>query len=623
MHLWPRPIRARISRTSAASTSVGAFWVARAPRATTWLHGVPKELTQVFPSGLNGFLRCLTTKCCDRAEPVANQLIAGCAIRNGVVENLPAHPEQVSSGGSFRSRVARRIFEAGRALPPPLKRGAKHLDVSVSNARRLFHLGVAPGWLRSLRTKPPVIRIGQEERPLFYILAMPADEHIERQTPPGDESGAAAPCEPRLTFKRSTTRSPRDGIGELKKRLIPIESRLRTSFAVFRPDDATKYIIDRVQLTLSPRPGVLPKGIPTPRRDVTRALEERKLVESRSRTARWPDGDSRLTIGLGRYHGSRSITGGVIDNVISRVRAGLIATGRIPPDLHRPGDRSASNFIPPEVLPVGIDLHELCLDELLGGLLSESQRTYAEAFTSIFGISLEPADVRARLAQIELTWDRPCALARAAPTNFWPAWRDAFYGASFLLASGEREAREEAGDLLAVGKAISTEHREDSAAPGSAVLRAGAAVGNGAKLYAKYDHLLRFEVEASKRHTERVLGRVVWLDSRAQVETDLAALVAHPYRTLMRVQETLLCSERIDLAHLLKLFASKKALVVLEAFVNEGWFVNSGSRFTKTLRRLKRLGVIEHEHRGYWRLAPNIARYMHHVQWRARHWEER
>jgi hypothetical protein len=247
-------------------------------------------------------------------------------------------------------------------------------------------------------------------------------------------------------------------------------------------------------------------------------------------------------------------------------------------------------------------------------LLGEARVAYVEAVAGQFGVRLDAARVRVSVTRIELTWDVPCAIARVAPTLFWPAWQDAVLGAG--VGPGLFDADDEP---VRVRRTEATEHREREAAAGTGVLRADPAKGDGAKLYVKHDRLLRFEAELTGPRIRKLLGRGLRLDAPAALRSDLETLGARSYRLVLAAQASLTCEEFLSLGDLFDGLASagtaRKVKPIVEAFAAGSKFHNPGERWSAELGRLRRRGWAVHLGRGYWTAAGALARTLRRIRY--------
>ncbi len=344
---------------------------------------------------------------------------------------------------------------------------------------------------------------------------------------------------------------------------------------------------------------------------MARLKEERRLVHrGRDPVASFEvSGFSMVHQALG-YGGKLACT--FKTNILRRTRDRLTRSGRY-------HDRTAAvearpdNFLDPSGFIGPVDPHHECLLDLWG-VFGEVRSVFATVFEDVFGVS--PGDVSITITQIELTWDRPCAIAQAAPTLWWPAWRDAFAGA------GIGPVGPDGGPSTAWLKGT-TEHREVFAARGPAVLHAQDVKGDGAKLYAKHYKLLRYEAELTRRRMAHVLGRPLLLDSLAALRGDLERLAHERYARLLAAQELLTSRQVIDLPRLIERFMEAgrphKVGPIIEALWGGASFHNRDERHSVELRRLEKASLVRHLGGGQWGPGPALARTLHIAQYFARH----
>ncbi|NVJ15179.1 hypothetical protein [Myxococcus sp. AM010] len=379
---------------------------------------------------------------------------------------------------------------------------------------------------------------------------------------------------------------------------------LRSLVSVFPEGGTNTFTLDRVELNLYPTRGQLKGRRPpySPERSVLSVISSKPLTH--------PDNCWRVSVergglscflALGAFRGgdgsrvSCAVTGNVLRRLRVRLRAEDLISSRSP----APGARGKEpNFIPPgDVLP-GVDLHRLSVEELLL-IIGEARGHYADLLHEVFGLRLDPKHVGVSIAMVELNWDRYSDLAQAAPTLFWPAWRDAFYGAS-------------------VGRTEATERREMDASPGTGVLSALGVHGGRPKLYAKDHRHLRYEVQLTGARAKELLGHAIRLGSAPALTEDLERLAGPFYEKLMQAQGNLTCRTMLKLSELLGGFG-KAGLPVLKAFESGSKFFNAGGRHRKALARLTARGWVQHESRGFYVPGPALARTLHLASYFDRH----
>ncbi len=379
---------------------------------------------------------------------------------------------------------------------------------------------------------------------------------------------------------------------------------IREQMAVFEPEGVNTFSLDAVQLTVFPRS--LPPGTKPPLGPLAHMIEALPALGTLKKLdclrVEMEHVGLKQLLALGTYGGTdRCISSIVKASVSRRLRARLtaaeyseVSTG--------PGARD-DNYVDPAYLAPGIDLHAEALCELLA-LASDARKHYIAAVAAVFGFKLDPIHVGVTVAQVELTWDRVCQLAAAVPTMMWPAWRDAFYGAN-------RSVRE----------VEATEHRETYAAAGVRVLRADGVKGDGAKLYAKHNHLLRFEAELTGPRASEVLGHAVQLGSIEQLRSDLEPLAIEPYQRLLRAQANLTASMPVvgDVVNaFFECGVPRKVKPILDRLLAGGHFHHEREEHYDELRRMKARGLVYHLARGYWAPTPAVARAFAFIQWRER-----
>jgi hypothetical protein len=303
-----------------------------------------------------------------------------------------------------------------------------------------------------------------------------------------------------------------------------------------------------------------------------------------------------FTISLGHEPGADgSCTGFLKSNVMRRVRSRLVDEGRYPSVVKVPGARD-DNFIEPGKLAGDADVHAEALAELRS-LLDEARAQYQEALR-LFDVLASPHDIRVSIATIELCWDVQSKLALAASTLWWPAWRDAHRGAAIGVGQSGKK------DILRARRTEATERREGDAMIGTGVLRADAAHGGGLKLYAKHDHLLRFEAEFTNDRISKLIGRRIRVGDPQHMADDLAQLGRGAYRRLLDAQSNLSCDRVLSVGELIAAFMpdeeGKKIQCLVEAFEAGQKFHHTGRTHERPLARLKRRGFVAYRGAGTW-----------------------
>lgn len=398
---------------------------------------------------------------------------------------------------------------------------------------------------------------------------------------------------------------------------------VRALLAVFDPAAAASFALDSVELLLSPRAGSVksavrstPAGPFVPSETAIGSLGEGEKAE-RVRgqcylTIRRGDLVFRQSLGAYRGGDGRLIYSFAKVNILRRVRDWLASIGHYTARISKRGGE-AGNFIDPAHLAPGVDLHAEALTEVWDAI-DDAKAAYAENVAELFGLALAPADVHATLHQVELTWDAPCRVARAAPTIFWPAWRSAFRGGGRVAGFS--------GDVLTVAERGATEARESKAPAGTTVLRADAAKGGGCKLYVKTGHTLRFEAEFTGERAEAILGRAVNLASPAKLRADLETLAIKPYSALLAAQEALASPDVLDIAEVITGFheagSARKVATIVRAFAAGAHFLNERRAHEKELTRLAKAGWAKHLGRGEWAPTPTLAATFAFLNYRSR-----
>jgi hypothetical protein len=389
--------------------------------------------------------------------------------------------------------------------------------------------------------------------------------------------------------------------------------------AVFPADGALAFVIDAIQFTISP--DRLPAGL-TRRSRPSRPVQDRLKGEGR---LVWPGGkriasfgDEFRDEGFTQVHqalGEGNFSCTFKTNVQRRTRQRLIATGRYRDRIAVPEARP-DNFLDESGFLGAVDPHEECLLDLCA-LLGEVRRIYGEVFAEVFGVA--PGESTTTITQIELTWDRRCGVAQAAPTLWWPSWRDTFVGAGI----GPVEAEEDRPTAWIRG---TTEYREVYAARGPAVLHALDVRGDRAKLYAKHYKLLRYEAQLTRERMYEVLGRPLRLDSAESLRADLETLAAPRYARLLAAQKSLTVTGVLNLPALLHVLADagepRKVFPILEALWAGSTFHNRDERHSKELGRLVAAGAAVRIGKGQYAPGPLLTRTLHLAQFFARHSEE-
>jgi hypothetical protein len=385
---------------------------------------------------------------------------------------------------------------------------------------------------------------------------------------------------------------------------------------VFPADGALRFAVDAVHLTIKPSrlPAILSlRPRPSPGA-IARLESERRVVRRNGdRLAKFEvEGFTLVQQALG-YGGNFSCT--LKTNVLRRTRNRLIASGRYR-DRIAATEARPDNFLDESGFLGPVDPHKECLADLWA-VLGEVRSVYAKVFEEVFGVP--PGETAITITQIELTWDRRCQVAQAAPTLWWPSWRDAFLGAGI----GPVGAEEGAPTAWVRG---TTEHREVFAARGPGVLHALDVKGDGAKLYAKHYKLLRYEAELTWKRMTDVRGRPLRLDSLESLRADLEELAAPRYGRILAAQELLTAKNVLNASALLRVFMvagqSAKMSPILDAFWSGATFHNRDERHSKELRRLADAEAAVYLGGGQWGPGPLLARTFHALQYLARHSEE-
>lgn len=303
-----------------------------------------------------------------------------------------------------------------------------------------------------------------------------------------------------------------------------------------------------------------------------------------------------FTISLGSEPGADgSWTGFLNTNVMTRVRKRLVDEGRYPAVVKVPGARR-QNFIEPAKLAADVDVHMESLTEL--PIMLDEARAQYQAGLRLFGVHAALSDIRASIASIELCWDVPSTLALAVSTLWWPAWRDANRGAGIGVGQSDEQEK------LRALRTEATERREADAVNGTGVLRADAAHGGGLKLYAKHDHLLRFEAEFTNDRIAKVIGHRVRVTNLRDMAEDLERLGRGAYQRLLAAQSNLQCTRVLSIGELIAAFVPERDAVKIQRLVDT---FEAGQKFHHTARtherhlaRLKRRGLVQHRGGGTW-----------------------
>ncbi|MBZ0234420.1 MAG: hypothetical protein K8M05_18970 [Deltaproteobacteria bacterium] len=371
--------------------------------------------------------------------------------------------------------------------------------------------------------------------------------------------------------------------------------------AVFADDGADTFGLDHVVVTCQPGGPVLKASgsCLVPRPEAMRRLAAGGCVirgDGAPRARIVGDGHT-VVVALGHFEGGNgSVSCTVEVNVMRRLRARLVGRDAYPRDARFSGVLD-DNFIDPTQVAPGVDLHAEAIAELMRVIASASHWCVA-ALAQVFGLTIDAQHVRVSLKSVELTWDAHCKHARAAPTLWFPHWRDSFLGAGTgpgpIAVESPRVRRNE---MLP--------DAEVRAMTGSCVLTAQFSKDERHKLYVKHDRLLRYESTYRAARTREILGRPVRLDAIENLADDLEVLGARAYPLLMAAQSALLderwlASDEILLAFMKAGRNPEKVVAIYRAFLVGDKFHNRGEGWSRELGRLRRMGFAKYVGHGFW-----------------------
>jgi hypothetical protein len=139
---------------------------------------------------------------------------------------------------------------------------------------------------------------------------------------------------------------------------------------------------------------------------------------------------------------------------------------------------------------------------------------------------------------------------------------------------------------------------------GTGVLRADAAHGGGLKLYAKHDHLLRFEGEFTNKRISKLIGHRIRVENPERMAEDLARLGHGAYCRLLDAQSNLSCGRVLSLGELIAAFLPDeegwKIQRLVETFEAGQKFHHVGRTHERSLARLKHRGLVAYRGGGMW-----------------------
>jgi hypothetical protein len=371
----------------------------------------------------------------------------------------------------------------------------------------------------------------------------------------------------------------------------------RKLLAVFEKGGSCTFAIDAVQVVV--RPIELGPDLHIPFRYNNDALASLKAKMKRDKgefIASFRLGEVPVRLAL-TQHNIAATFGPT--SMLRRVRYDLIRDGLYPGG-RRSEEARNDNYVDQTLLRGPVDLHTASIAKVRT-FLEESRGAYIDLCRRVFGAA--PAAVAKSIAQIELTWDRPTSIAKAAPTLCLPAWRDSWPGAAWMDKAPE--------------------YRETHAVRGAGVLRADDIKGQGKKLYPKTTALLRFEAELTRDRMTTLLKRPLSLESHGLLQADLESLAEEPYQGLLRAQRLLTTDTVLDVPELFEVFASagkwSKVKPIFRAFWSGAEFHNVGEHWGKELTRLRKRDAAEYIGKGVWGPGLLVARFFHLAQFFARH----
>lgn len=365
--------------------------------------------------------------------------------------------------------------------------------------------------------------------------------------------------------------------------------------AVFPQDGARQFAVDAVTISCSPIPGSVKPPFHVDREAVAilQARGKLKFIKDGLVTIQRPGFTVTLDIERGTWLRAELRT-----NIMRRVRDKLCKAGLYTRP-SRSREEAGDNFIQLSLLSPSVSIHAWAIKELYE-VLAEARDCYRVLVGRLFpGVELKQEQIHVAISSIELPWDVPSRVARAAPILWRQAWCFTFPTNALNLGvfkgDGEVRFHDDAGGV----------------GPGRA-LRATMSGGSSCILYPKDDQI-RFELRCQNDRAGRVLGRAIRSDTVAHLDADLQKIAAPAYKALLATQESLQCKSVVDFPALFEGFASAgskpgKIRQILAAFIAGLPFHNVGERHSKELRRLKEKGAVRYVGRGCWAPTPSLHR---------------
>jgi hypothetical protein len=293
---------------------------------------------------------------------------------------------------------------------------------------------------------------------------------------------------------------------------------LARNFARFQEADVSRFLIDNLKVSFSPRnpglrtriarkqPVVAPSAI-NDTSDLGLSYIAGTSVTHRGNehVLRWRWGSAVRQQGLGAFRAGKTATLTVDTNPIRAVRLALSLPDR------RRHDRNVDNYLDPRVVPAEI-AHSECLDAL-DAVVHRERRDYTQIVSGLFGVDLGEGDVAVTVNSIELAWDVLVPYhAHLVPTFLAKAWKR-------RLNDGRRVF-----------------WLDEVSEGGDGVLKAQDGQGLVLKMYAKTADVARFEVQLTGKRARELVGRRLAPDDRVGFVDVLKAIAAQVFPRILAVQ---------------------------------------------------------------------------------------
>ncbi|OGP56783.1 MAG: hypothetical protein A2V67_15055 [Deltaproteobacteria bacterium RBG_13_61_14] len=232
----------------------------------------------------------------------------------------------------------------------------------------------------------------------------------------------------------------------------------------------------------------------------------------------------------------------------------------------------------------------------MASIVKTEQETFRNDILAITEKEIPIESIRSNLFYLELAWD----VEKPTVIPLIDGFKDSFFR-HFCDFAEEQQS-------LKMGRK-GRRKGDGYLANNHSFLKAHPVEGEIYKIYTKAVDVIRFEATIEGRRLKQFLDPNLDLTNPSAVENQFKVLAPKYYRHITQIQQW--ASSVCEIPSILDIFlcrchpsTAKRMKELIQQLVINGFVHNQGSRYTRELQKLKKLGFIEYFKKGRWRLKP-------------------